>query len=94
MDTKMEGRELADTMIILTGECAHDAAMQFAAECHKLGNEVLAELWERVVASIDMIARAAKPLVAAVAGTEPESEGVRVASARRMPHLPYDSVAA
>jgi hypothetical protein len=41
-----------------------------------------------------MIARAAKPLVAAVAGTEPESDGVRVASARRMHHLPYDSVAA
>lgn len=93
MDTKMEDRELAETMIILTGESAHDAAVQFAVDCRQLGNEVLAELWERVVASIVALTRVAESVVVAAERSEAEQDSRRALRKCRIEHLAYDHVA-
>lgn len=86
-------RELAETMIILTGSRAYDAAIQFASDCRDRGNEVLAQLWERVVASIVALTRAAESVVVAAAGSEAKPDSGRARPKCRIEHLPYDLVA-
>jgi hypothetical protein len=92
MDAMIQDRELAETMIILTGSAAYDAAVRFASDCRDRGNEVLADLWERVVASILALKRGAEPAVevAAPAKAEPAEPAVRRC---RFVHYAYDFVA-
>ena len=98
MDETCSDVDLAETLIILAGVGAREAAARFVSDCRDCGNDALATMWQGVVAAIDSLQRGADVGGAVEAallpdGALPFGETANASDHSHIWHAPHDVVA-